>query len=151
MLGSAFEQELLHFGFDASVNPFVHFLKLLKANKGPTENPGTVDPLILKRLNDSRINSRHYAALHNAYIRGDITSQNLRGKSNLGASDLIWQPILYLQSPTDMMQYLRIQRIISQFSPDTNTADLTRLTKDERETLLTGNVEKILRMIVYET
>ena len=87
---NAIASECLEMGFDENDNPFIYFLKHNK-NLLPV------------------MNQFSYGALHNAFARGYIAGEDLRGKGALGTSSVIFSPSLYRDHYDDLLEYLRLQ------------------------------------------
>jgi hypothetical protein len=77
-------------------NPFIFYLKTLKTNceKAPTAGVSLVD------VKSSVINNllKVYTAVHNAYVKGQLTSADLKGAGRLGPFNLIFCPAIFTQA-----------------------------------------------------
>lgn len=94
-LGKVFIQEVQSLGFSIQ-NPFIFYLKTLKANceKAPATGVSLVD------VKSNVVNNllKVYIAVHNAYVKGQLTSADLKGTGRLGPFNLIFCPAIFTQA-----------------------------------------------------
>jgi hypothetical protein len=94
-LGKVFIQEVQSLGFSIQ-NPFIFYLKTLKANceKAPASGISLVE------VKSSVVNNllKVYTAVHNAYVKGHLTSADLKGAGELGPFNLIFCPAIFTQA-----------------------------------------------------
>lgn len=104
-LGKVFIQEVQSLGFSIQ-NPFIFYLKMLKANceKAPEAGVSLVD------VKSTVVNNllKVYTAVHNAYVRGQLTSADLKGTGRLGPFNLIFCPAIFTQAQNPAA-YLELQ------------------------------------------
>ena len=99
-LGIAFVKELSSLGYTEATNPFITYIKYAFKH-------------------GFNLTARTYPALHNAYVNGYITNQDLRKTSESAKSDdnLIYCKDLFNDAPMDIYEKLNIQRQIPKAYP----------------------------------
>lgn len=105
-LGKVFIQEVQSLGFSIQ-NPFIFYLKTLKANceKAPATGVSLVD------VKSNVVNNllKVYTAVHNAYVKKQLTFADLKGTGRLGPFNLIFCPAIFTQAQNPAA-YIELQK-----------------------------------------
>ena len=105
-LSKVFIQEVQNLGFSIH-NPFIFYLKTLKANCETTPATG----VSLVEVKSSVVNNllKVYTAVHNAYVKGQLTSADLKGTGKLGLFNIIFCPAIFTQAQNPAA-YIELQK-----------------------------------------